>query len=130
MSRNEPTKAAAEMRAEEQATSAASNSIEAYKASLNARIEQARLAQERIPVEPFSYTPSRNREDVYRPVLGNLTLGTALYDKTTKSPFGFVVDVDWGSVWVADRYSSGGGNVRLYARRYDRNFITQNYVTK
>jgi uncharacterized Zn finger protein (UPF0148 family) len=66
----------------------------------------------------------------YKSVLGQIFPGIALYTKDTHSPFGFVVDVEPGYVWVADSYTTDSANIQLYARKYERRFITDNFVTK
>lgn len=95
-----------------------------------ASAQKASLTSESEYNIPSRVANSRDENDNYRSVLGNVQIGIALYDKLTHAPFGFVVDVDWGYVWVATQYSSGGSALRLYARKYERSHITQNYVTK
>ncbi len=75
-----------------------------------------------------TYNPVSNSE--YKSVLGHIWIGTALYNKGTHLPFGFVMDADSEYVWVADSYSVGDRNVHLYAQKYRRRFITDNFETK
>ena len=79
---------------------------------------------------PRASIAPRAEIDEYRSVLGRVEIGTALFDTHTHRPFGFIVDIEWGYVWVADTYSIGERDVRLFAHRYQRSFITKNYVTK
>jgi len=71
-------------------------------------------------------------DDNYKPVLGNLWVGTKLFDKTTYEFFGTVKSIDGKSVevLVAKSAKVGGGNLSVHSVRYERSEITSNYVTK
>ena len=70
--------------------------------------------------------------DDYKPVLGNLWVGTKLFDKTTHEFFGTVKSIDGKSVevLVAKTAKVSGGNLSVYSVRYERSEITSGYVTK
>lgn len=82
------------------------------------------------PPKSKSFDSEHTETSGYNSVLGNLWIGTALYDKSTHVQFGFVVAIDSDGVWVADKYSVGGNKLSLDARKYDRSYITDNFVTK
>lgn len=65
-----------------------------------------------------SYTASRPPE--YTSVLGNLWIGTILYDKETKMPFGLVIGINENKIEVADKISVGSVNTRVQTHLYDR----------
>ena len=71
-------------------------------------------------------------DDNYKPVLGNLWVGTKLFDKTTHEFFGTVKSIDGKSVevLVAKSAKVNGSNLTVYSVRYDRSEITSGYVTK
>lgn len=66
----------------------------------------------------------------YVSALGRIRIGDALYWRDTHSLFGYIVDAESGFVWVADSYTVGGTKLRVYAKQYDRSYITKNFVIR
>ncbi len=71
-----------------------------------------------------SHTTARADKEQYISVLGNLNVGTELYDKRTHRFVGIVKDITWGKVEV------DGDTVSAATQTFSRSEITSNYVTK
>jgi hypothetical protein len=68
----------------------------------------------------------------YVSVLGNLDVGTELYDKDTHQFFGIVKDITWGKVEVLTASSArvSGDRFSAATQTFPRSQITSRYVTK
>lgn len=89
------------------------------------------LAEEKIRTET-TYSPRSDSSDGYREVLGNLWVGTKLYDKRTHEFFGTVKDIRGSTVevLVARMTEIRRSTASVYSVEYPRSHITSNYVTK
>lgn len=80
---------------------------------------------------PFSVprAAAQSDNDQYVSVLGNLNVGTELYDKRTHQLFGIVKDITWGKVEVltASSLSVDGGRMSATTQVFSRSEITSNY---
>ena len=97
------------------------------------KVETPSQTERAKQTEPQSVAKSRDDDDGggYRSISHiQMVPGTALYWKTAHTPVGFIVDVSWTSVWVADSYSVGSRNLRLYAREYKREYVMKHFVIK